>query len=249
MTPARTDRAKRGRGTRQGPVPVREVVSSPAGRGGQREAPEIATILERRWQGTHPIDEWGLDPDLVDLASRVFAARWQISVDGAERLPVTGAAMAVFNRRIGVSEMFVCSRGLRDVTGRFIRPVGAPDVGLVGPALRRFGVVQSNAEEVAGLLRAGELVAVPLERELRHRHHAGRAPLDHLTAAVMTGVPLVPVAVVGRELGRRWRLLVGEPIPTPRRAGPLTVAELADAVRRAIQDLLDRAHPPSLLFR
>ena len=230
-------------------APARTVVSTPEGREGRVEAQPTLTILEHRWHGTHPIDEWGLDPELVDFVSPVLAARWHIRVDGAANLPAAGPAMVVFNRRFGLSEMFVCSRGLRQATGRFVRPVGAPDVGLVGPALRRFGAVQSNAEEVAGLLKAGEIVAVPLERELLHRHHAGAAPLDHLTAAVVTGVPVLPVAVVGREAGRRWRLLVGELIPSPARRGPLAVAELADTARRSVQDLLDRALPPSLFSR
>jgi len=230
-------------------VPPRYAPSTPAGRDGRSEAQSTITILKHRWDGTHPIDEWGLDPELVDFVSPVLAARWHLKVDGADNLPATGPAMVVFNRRLGLSEMFVCSRGLRQATGRFVRPVGAPDLGLVGPALRRFGAVQSNAEEVAGLLQSGEIVAVPLDREVVHRHHAGAAPLDHLTAAVMTDVPVVPVAVVGREIGRSWRLLVGEAIPSPARRGPLAVAELADTARRAVQDLLDRALPPSLFSR
>jgi hypothetical protein len=225
------------------------VVSSPAGRGGRREAEPTVRILRHRWDGTNPIDEWGLDPELVDLVSPLLAVRWRIDVDGGEHLPAEGPAMVVFNRRFGVSEMFVLSRGLRKATGRFIRPVGAPDVGVLGPALRRFGVVQSHPDEVSGLLRAGELVAVPLDREVVHRHHAGAVPLRHLAAAVVAGVPVVPVGVVGREVGRRWRMLVGEPIAASPRRGPLTVAEVADAARREVQALLDQAMPPSLLIR
>ncbi|MEO9223705.1 MAG: hypothetical protein ABI276_01785 [Acidimicrobiales bacterium] len=227
----------------------RTLVSAPTGRDGRRDAEHTLTILQHRWNGTHPMDDWGLDPELVDLVSPMFAARWRIDVDGAEHLPADGPAMVVCNRRAGISEMFVCSRGLRRATGRFIRPVGAPDVALIGPALRRFGVVQSSPDEVTGLLKGGELVAIPLERELTHRQLAGAAPLDHLAAAVAVGVPIVPVAIVGREIGRRWRLFVGEPIPSPERTGPLAVAELADVARRSVQDLLDRALPPSLLLR
>ncbi len=209
----------------------------------------LGAIIRHRWEGSEPIDDWGLDPELVDLVRPLMALRWRIDVESAENVPAAGAAMAVFNRRLGLSEMFVCSRGLRESTGRFIRPVGAPDIGVVGPALRRAGAVLSNAEEVAGLLRAGQLVAVPLGRELLHRHHAGAAPLDHLVEAVVAGAPVLPVAVVGRELGRRWRLLVGELIPPPEGRGPLAVAELADRARRAVQDLLDRVMPPSLFRR
>lgn len=224
-------------------------ISTPAGREGQTGALPTWELLRRRWEGTNPVDEWGLDPDLVDFVSPLLWLRWRIDVEEAQRLPAQGPAMVVFNRRWGLSEAAVVTRGLRKATGRFIRPLGVPDVALFGPLARRFGAVQSLADQVAGLLKAGEVVAVPLDREMVHRHHAGPAPLDHLTPAVVGGVPVIPVAAVGREVGRRWRLLVGEPVaPTPAR-GPLAVAELGDAVRRDVQRLLDRALPPSLLFR
>jgi hypothetical protein len=52
-------------------------------------------------------------------------------------------------------------------------------------------------------------------------------------------VAVIPVALVGREVGRRWRLLVGEAIDHPPGKGPLAVAELVDAARAGVQALLD----------
>lgn len=220
------------------PGPVAPI-SAPTGRGSHDRLP-AATILRHRIDGDHPVDEWGLDPELVDFFAPVVALRWRIRVDGAEHLPAVGPAMVVFNRHIGVSEAFVCARGLREATGRFIRPVGAPDVAVIGPALRRFGLVQSQPDEVTGLLRAGEVVAVPLQREVLHHRRAGAAPVDHLARALIAGVPVVPVAVVGWEAGRTWRLLVGEPLPEPAGRGPLGIGELAEAARTSIQGLIDR---------
>jgi hypothetical protein len=46
---------------------------------------------------------------------------------------------------------------------------------------------------------------------------------------------------------RRVRVEVGPPVQPRRRTGPLAVAELADAVRDAIQRIVDEASPPSWL--
>ena len=54
------------------------------------------------------------------------------------------------------------------------------------------------------------------------------------------------MALIGHELGRHWRLLVGEPVAHPAGRGPLAVAELVDATRDRVQALLDEAGPRRL---
>src|SRR2546423_9822635 len=104
------------------------------------------SLLRRRFDGSYTVDEWGLDPDLVQLVSPVLAARWQVIVEGADALPKDGPAMLVFNRRFGLSEPFIVSRGVRQATGRYVRVAGAPDVAPVGPALRRLGGVLARPD-------------------------------------------------------------------------------------------------------
>jgi hypothetical protein len=202
-----------------------------------------ATSMRHRIDGTNPIDEWGLDIELIDAVSPLLSLRWQIDVEGADHVPARGGAALLFNRRLGLSEALVLARGLRLATGRCVRWVGAPDLAVAGPIARRFGGVLSAEHEVASLLRAGELVAVPLGREVVRRAHAGTVPPQHVAPIVAAGAAVVPAAVVGREAGRRWRVLVGEPL-TASGKGPLALAELADRARRAVQDLLDAALPP-----
>jgi len=55
---------------------------------------------------------------------------------------------------------------------------------------------------------------------------------------------VVPVALVGRELGRAWRVVVGDPV-TPSGGGPLAAAELAESTRSAVEALMDDALPAS----
>ena len=136
------------------------------------------------------------------------------------------------------------SRGVRLATSRHVRCVGVPDVVPVGPALRRLGGVLARPDEVAGLLRAGEVVGVLLDRDIRQRAHAGSVPTALFAPAFELGVPVLPVALVGRELGRRWRVRLGEPVVHPPGRGPLAMAELADRARAGVQELLDEALPP-----
>lgn len=201
----------------------------------------MIAALRRRLAGTYEVDPWGLDLDLVGALSPLLDLRWGIEVDNGERLPVDGPALLLANRRVGLSEPFVLARGLRLATGRPVRVVGAPDVAPIGPALRRLGAVLERPDEVAGLLRAGEVVAVACTRQLRGGRDVGNAPIDLLAPAVELRVPVLPVALVGSEVGRRWRVRVGRPAPCPTTRGPLAVADLADAARAELRRLLQEA--------
>lgn len=199
----------------------------------------ILSLLRRRWQGVHDVDAWGLDPDLVALAEPLASLRWKLVVKGAEHLPAIGPVVLVCSRRFGVTEPFVVAAAVRREAGRQVRTIGAPDLDPIGPLLQRFGAVLARPDEVAGLLANGEVVQVPLAPEPLRRDRAGTAPLELLAPAVAAHATVLPVAVVGREVGRRWKIVIGAPVPAPNARGPLAVAELADLARRGVQDLLD----------
>lgn len=204
-----------------------------------------AVQLGRRLRGAYEIDEWGLDPSLVTLTDPLFALRWDIEVQGAERLPAVGGAVLVFNRRLGLSEPWVLARGIRQASGRFVRTVGMPDVAPVGSALRRFGAVLDRTDEIAGLLRSGQVVGLPMGHSVRSRENVGRLTVERLEAAIETECPVIPVAMVGREVGRSWRVVVGRPVAPTHRSGPLEAVELAEQVQARVQDLLDESLPSS----
>lgn len=200
----------------------------------------LAGTLRRRWDGDFTVDPWGLDRDLVWLLSPVFSLRWGIDVEGADAVPEDGPVVLVLNRRVGLSEPFVVARGVRLATGRFVRTVATPDVAPVGPLLRRLGGVLDRPDEIRGLLRAGEIVAVASDRSLR-RERVGPVDPGSLAPALDAAAVVLPVAVSGRELGRRWRVRVGAPLAHPAGRGPGAAAALADGARLAVQALLDQA--------
>lgn len=199
--------------------------------------------LRRRLQGSYDIDEWGLDPELVATTDPLVSLRWDTEVTVIGHVPTAGGAVLVFNRRLGVSEPWVLARGIRGATGRFVRTVGVPDYAPVGPLLRRFGAVMDRPDEIDGLLRAGQLVGLPMSRCLTNDEQAGELELDRVEAVLAAGVPVIPVALVGREIGRRWRIVVGQPIPTATTRGRISAADFAERTTAAVQDLLNDAAP------
>lgn len=204
-------------------------------------------ILRRRLDGTNTIDEWGLDPDLVALIEPFVRVRWDIRVEGAERIPRSGPVVLVVNRHL-LSEPYVVAQGIRQATGRIVRFLGVPDVAPVGPALRRLGGAIGSAEELGGLLRAGNVVVVALDRTPRTRRRAGFLAPGAMTPVLGERATVLPVAAIGHEWGRGWRIVVGEPLSLPPGRSPLAVAELADEARTAVQELLDEAFPPRWPF-
>ena len=201
----------------------------------------LTDVLSRRLSGSYVVDEWGFDPDFVAVLNPLFGARWSIRVEGGEHVPHEGAAVLVANRRLGMSEPFVIARAVWQSTGRVVRVLGLPDIAPIGPVLRRMGAVQDRPDELAGVLRAGQLALVFLDRQLQMGARVGHLARETLAPAIETGVPVLPVAITGRELGRRWRVAIGGAASarTATGSGPLAVAETVDAVRAEIQDLID----------
>jgi hypothetical protein len=198
-------------------------------------------VVRRRIDGSYVVDEWGFDPDFVAVLSPLLAARWMIRVEGAENIPPEGAAVLVANRRIGMSEPFAVAGAVWQATGRVLRVLGVPDIAPIGPVLRRMGAVQDRPDELAGVLRAGQLALVFLDRQYRMGARVGQLARESVAPAVELGVPVLPVAVTGRELSRQWRVQIGAQV-SPRTAtgpGPLAVAETIDAVRAEIQESID----------
>jgi hypothetical protein len=209
-------------------------------RAGDPSAAEgLVPLLRRRVDGTFEVDEWGLDADLVALVEPVIGLRWRVSVEGGQHVPGTGPALVVHNRRAGLSEPFVVAQAVRAATRRHARPVGSPDVAPLGTLLRRLGGVLDQAAEVAGLLRAEQIVAVPLGRNLWSAHGAGSLRPDMLAAAIDQHAMVVPAAVIGHETGRRWRVVFGPPVELPAARAGSSDASGAEVVARRVQALLD----------
>ncbi len=206
---------------------------------------DLITVARRRFEGRYPVDPFGADPQLQDLLAPFVTATVHVNVSYPERLPDSGPAVLVSNQGLGVIEPAALSVALRQEAGRRLRVIGAPDVPVLGDLMRKLGAVMSYAGDLAALLRADHVAALPLGPTWL-RTGTGTPPIQLLVAAL--GYPVIPVAVrPGGPFGlpiRPWRVVVGEPLPVRAIRGsgdPLAAAELAEAARDSVLRLLDGA--------
>ena len=185
------------------------------------------------------VDEWGRDDHLVRLLLPLARLRWDVSVGGAHHLPSKAGALLVTNeRRLSFSPLYV-AWALAQATGRPVRFVGRPDSAPFGAVLRRIGAILQNPIEVHGALRAGQLVVIAT-RTTNHPRLAGTVEHELVGAAVAAGVAVLPVASLSSTFSRAARVEVGPAVrPRKKRRGPLAEIEIAEAVQRHLQRLLD----------
>ena len=113
--------------------------------------------------------------------------RWNTVVGGARPAAGRAGALIVVNaRRFALAPIFT-ALALTAATGRPVRFVGRPDVAPVGALARRLGGLLDRPDEVAGALRAGELVVMggharaappPCRPRRPPAHRCGRGDVD-----------------------------------------------------------------------
>ena len=185
---------------------------------GDEWEPQLARVLaflRRRLAGEYAVDEYGFDQEVAEklvLASlRPIAERWfRIEVRGAENLPPDGGALVVSNHSgtlpvDGLMTMFA----VHEHTGRFLRPLGADLVfrlPFVSSLARKSGATLACTEDAERMLAGGELAGVWPEgfkgigKPFTERYKLQRFGRGgFVAAAVRTGVPIIPLSVVGAE--------------------------------------------------
>lgn len=216
------------------------VISFPGAKGltAVRETAAAAASQQFASIGSGAVDDWGRDPALVELTRWFGRIRWNTVVGGLDHLPRRGGALLVVNTRTAAQSALFVALTLSGAVHRPVRYVGRSDVAPLGSLGRRLGGLLDRPDEVAGALRAGELIVMGATSQL-HPRQVGR--IDHrlLGAAVTTKTPVYPVAAASSPWSRGARVEIG-PVQRPgrKRRGPLTELELADAVEQRIAHLL-----------
>ncbi len=185
---------------------------------GDQWEPQLArflAFLRRRLTGEYVIDEYGFDPEVTErffmAALRPVAQKWfRIEVRGVENIPAEGGALVVSNHSGTVPvDGLMTMVSINDHTGRHLRPLGADLVfrlPVVGSLARKGGATLACNEDAERMLRGGELVGVWPEgfkgigKPFSERYKLQRFGRGgFVSAALRTGVPIVPLAVVGAE--------------------------------------------------
>jgi 1-acyl-sn-glycerol-3-phosphate acyltransferase len=176
---------------------------------------EFLAFLRRRVTGDYSVDEYGFDAEITErffyAAVRPIADKWfRVEVRGADNIPAEGGALVVSNHSGTVPvDGLVTGVSIHDHTGRHLRPLGADLVfrlPIVGELARRGGATLACNEDAERMLRGGELVGVwPEGFKGIGKPYSDRYKLQRfgrggfVSAALRTGVPIVPCSVVGAE--------------------------------------------------
>ena len=176
---------------------------------------EFLAFLRRRVTGDYTVDEYGFDREITERffysAIRPIADKWfRVEVRGADNIPDEGGALVVSNHSGTVPvDGLVTGVSIHDHTGRHLRPLGADLVfrlPIVGEIARKGGATLACNEDAERMLRGGELVGVwPEGFKGIGKPYSDRYKLQRfgrggfVSAALRTGVPIIPCSVVGAE--------------------------------------------------
>ncbi|CAA9357551.1 MAG: Acyltransferase family protein, partial [uncultured Nocardioidaceae bacterium] len=176
---------------------------------------EFLAFLRRRVSGQYEVDEFGFDREVTErfllAAVRPLAQKWfRVEVRGVENIPVEGGALVVSNHSGTLPvDGLVTALMVHDHTGRHLRPLGADLVfrmPFLSAMARKSGATLACHEDAERLLGSGELVGVwPEGFKGVGKPYSERYKLQRfgrggfVSAAIRTGVPIVPCSVVGAE--------------------------------------------------
>lgn len=178
---------------------------------------EVLAFARRRVLGDYEVDDYGFDPELTDQLLlpplRAMYENWfRVETTGLHNIPDDSGALVVANHSGTLPwDALMTTVALRDrhPRGRHLRMLGADLVfrtPVVGVLARKTGQTLACSPDAERLLGDGELVGVWPEgfkgigKSFRDRYKLQRFGRGgFVSAALRTGVPIVPCSIVGAE--------------------------------------------------
>jgi 1-acyl-sn-glycerol-3-phosphate acyltransferase len=174
-------------------------------------------FLRRRLTGDYSVDEFGFDPELTDTvlmaALRPLYSSWfRVETRGLDNVPAEGGALVVANHSGTIAlDAVMTQLALLDhhPAHRHLRMLGADLVfstPFLGEVARKTGATLACNADAQRLLERRELVGVWPEgfkgvgKPFTERYKLQRFGRGgFVSAALRTGVPIIPCAIVGAE--------------------------------------------------
>jgi 1-acyl-sn-glycerol-3-phosphate acyltransferase len=176
-----------------------------------------ADFFRRRMGGDYSVDEFGFDPELTDrvflsLARPLYRSWFRVEATGLEHVPSDSAALIVANHSGTIAlDAVMAQVALHDEhpAHRHLRMLGANLVfqtPFVGEVARKAGHTLACHPDAERLLADGQLVGVWPEgfkgigKPFSQRYKLQRFGRGGFVAAALkTGSPIIPTAIVGAE--------------------------------------------------
>ncbi|GAA4620960.1 lysophospholipid acyltransferase family protein [Saccharopolyspora hordei] len=199
------------------PEDRRRPAPEPAEPGWEEAVTEVLAFARRRLLGDYEVDEFGFDQELTDEVFlrllRPFYEKWfRVEAIGTHHVPADRGALVVANHSGTLPwDALMTTVALHDhhPASRHLRMLGADLVfrtPVLGALARKAGHTLACNPDAERLLTSGELVGVWPEgfkgigKPFKDRYKLQRFGRGgFVSAALRTGVPIVPCAIVGAE--------------------------------------------------
>ena len=173
-------------------------------------------FVRRRIRGEYETDEWGLDPEFVDLVKPIFGFLYKyyfrVETTGLHNLPGEGCGLLVANHsgQIPLDATMIGYAVMTDhPSNRMPRALYAnwfTRLPFFSSVLVKLGQALANEENGIRLLEQGELVQVfpegikGISKLYKDRYKLARFGRGgFVRMALKTGAPIIPISVVGAE--------------------------------------------------
>jgi len=183
----------------------------------ERQVADILAFVRRRLTGDYTVDDFGFDEDFTEhvylpLLRPLYKSWFRVEVRGIENIPSSGGALIVSNHSGAVAlDALMAQVAVHDEhpAHRHLRMLAADLVfqtPIIGEMARRSGSTLAANPDAERLLSAGELAGVWPEgfkgigKPFSERYKLQRFGRGgFVSAALRTGVPIVPCSIVGAE--------------------------------------------------
>lgn len=183
----------------------------------ERQVATTLAFVRRRLSGDYAVDDFGFDQDYTEnvylpLLRPLYKSWFRVEVRGIENIPSSGGALIVANHSGTIAfDSLMTQVAVHDEhpAHRFLRMLGADLVfrtPVVGSVARKSGVTLAANPDAERLLASGEVAGVWPEgfkgvgKPFRERYKLQRFGRGGFVAAALrTGAPIVPCAIVGAE--------------------------------------------------
>lgn len=181
------------------------------------DAEDVREFLHDRLTGDYPVDDFGFDPEftetvLLPLARPLYRNWFRVETSGLEHVPRDSGALVVANHsgtialdaimtQVALKDDHPAHRNLRMLAANLVF-----ETPVLADLARKAGHTLACHADAERLLAAGEIVGVWPEgfkgvgKPFRERYRLQRFGRGgFVAAAIRTGAPIIPTAIVGAE--------------------------------------------------